>query len=462
MQSIKELCQRENLIVCATIHQPSTTVYNAFDQVMVLTKGRVAYNGLGSSAEDYFKSIGHPMPARTNPAEFMLDVVNAEFSDPEQVEKVLEAWENSKEKRDPEQVEIKKGYENQNISNTSLCSQVQTLLRRHWVITVRDPSLYLGRMVMFMIACSFFAVIYIQARDRVQDQALFRMFLIMWFIGVPTSLGVVVVYVYNEEYKAIRKEVRNGMVNPIAYLIARTIIELPMMILLAISALGIAAYGIANFYANNFVAMIITYAVQLWAFETMAEMFAVSMENPLIGMLQFMNNWFSSFLFAGVMVPEKDVIWPFRLFCYILPLRWGLQSMTYIEYSDSSFGGASITDCPPGGKDPQCIYFTELGNNTDGFKCTGADFNPLACYGATGDQVLTSLGKNYQSISAKDTVGWDVLYVLIIGAVFKVFYMIMLVTNVNKASVVKPHGARSGSLTGVTKKIAPADSSLAL
>jgi len=33
MTFIKELAAEENLIVCATIHQPSTTIYNMFDQV---------------------------------------------------------------------------------------------------------------------------------------------------------------------------------------------------------------------------------------------------------------------------------------------------------------------------------------------------------------------------------------------------------------------------------------------
>jgi hypothetical protein len=40
---------------------------------------------------------------------------------------------------------------------------------------VRDPTLYIGRMVMFLCSMIFFAIIYVKARDRVQGQVLARM-----------------------------------------------------------------------------------------------------------------------------------------------------------------------------------------------------------------------------------------------------------------------------------------------
>jgi len=44
-------------------------------------------------------------------------------------------------------------------------------------------------------------------------------------------------------------------------------------------------------------------------------------------MLNFLQVWFTSFLFAGVVIPESMVIWPFRIFCYIMPLKWGISSI---------------------------------------------------------------------------------------------------------------------------------------
>lgn len=32
------------------------------------------------------------------------------------------------------------------------------------------------------------------------------------------------------------------------------------------------------------------------------------------------------------MVPERDVIWPFRIFAFILPMRWTLSSMVLLPH----------------------------------------------------------------------------------------------------------------------------------
>jgi len=48
---------------------------------------------------------------------------------------------------------------------------------------VRDPTLYIGRMVMFLNMCVFFAIIYVKCRDRVQTQVLARVWLCLWHLA---------------------------------------------------------------------------------------------------------------------------------------------------------------------------------------------------------------------------------------------------------------------------------------
>ena len=35
--------------------------------------------------------------------------------------------------------------------------------------------------------------------------------------------------------------------------------------------------------------------------------------NPLIGILSFVNCWFTSFLFCGFFLPEDDIPWPLKV-----------------------------------------------------------------------------------------------------------------------------------------------------
>ena len=189
----------------------------------------------------------------------MLNVVNAEFSYPKQVDEILNQFQQNDfgcNHTGPLGDVSSKG--------TSILTQTMTLVRRHGLITYRDPSMYVGRMIMFLVACIFFSVIYIESRSRSQDQVFARMWLVLWFLGVPSSLGVVATYVYNEEFFAIKREVKNGLLSPYSYLLANLIIQIPFMILLSLFALAIPAYGMVKWYGQHFVQVVMMYALTLW------------------------------------------------------------------------------------------------------------------------------------------------------------------------------------------------------
>lgn len=74
------LLTSNQLIVIASIHQPSTTTFELFDKLLLLSGGRTCYFGPTGNVSQYFEQIGYPIPQHTNPAEFILDVVSADFS----------------------------------------------------------------------------------------------------------------------------------------------------------------------------------------------------------------------------------------------------------------------------------------------------------------------------------------------------------------------------------------------
>ena len=50
------------LIVYAQIHQPSSEIFTLFDNLLLLSKGRIVYLGPAVKAVPHFASIGHPCP----------------------------------------------------------------------------------------------------------------------------------------------------------------------------------------------------------------------------------------------------------------------------------------------------------------------------------------------------------------------------------------------------------------
>ena len=107
-------------------------------------------------------------------------------------------------------------------------------------------------------------------------------------------------------------------------------------------------------------------------------------------------NWFNCFLFNGIAIPREDVIWPFRLFCYVLPYGWAQPTITLLSMvKANSWEGAFRCDPATGlaidGPTALAANTTvdycnpAVDENGDGFYCP--DILPPACYGRTGKQV---------------------------------------------------------------------------
>ncbi|XP_073134108.1 ABC transporter G family member 25-like [Henckelia pumila] len=65
--------------VVTSLHQPSSRVYQMFDDLIVLSEGRCIYFGKRSEAMGYFESVGFSPCFPMNPADFMLDLANGVY-----------------------------------------------------------------------------------------------------------------------------------------------------------------------------------------------------------------------------------------------------------------------------------------------------------------------------------------------------------------------------------------------
>jgi ABC-type multidrug transport system ATPase subunit/ABC-type multidrug transport system permease subunit len=74
ISTLKDLA-RLGCTVISTIHQPSSEVFHMFDRVMLLTSGRLLFDGAVDGPEGmsaYFRKVGLPVPEETNPADHVM------------------------------------------------------------------------------------------------------------------------------------------------------------------------------------------------------------------------------------------------------------------------------------------------------------------------------------------------------------------------------------------------------
>jgi len=74
-QTLKELAESGSCTVICTIHQPQTKIFKLFDELIILNKGHVLYQGPADEIISHYTDAGFPCPAYTNPADHILDVV---------------------------------------------------------------------------------------------------------------------------------------------------------------------------------------------------------------------------------------------------------------------------------------------------------------------------------------------------------------------------------------------------
>ena len=62
-----------------------------FDDLILLSEGRMLYSGPADQALSYFGQLGHQCPQHYNPAEFLADIISVDASTPEAQQKTRQA-----------------------------------------------------------------------------------------------------------------------------------------------------------------------------------------------------------------------------------------------------------------------------------------------------------------------------------------------------------------------------------
>lgn len=69
---LAELAKSEKKLIIATIHQPSTLIFQSMDKLYLLKAGECLYNGPANKIVSYMEEIGVSVNYRMNPADFFM------------------------------------------------------------------------------------------------------------------------------------------------------------------------------------------------------------------------------------------------------------------------------------------------------------------------------------------------------------------------------------------------------
>ena len=223
---------------------------------------------------------------------------------------------------------------------------------------------------------------YLASRKNDQKQVPFRLYL-WWVLALPACMSITSLIGTNRDTFSVVYELRAGMYK-IFHRRQRRLGADPALFVLSL-VINLAAFAVGNWPWDNFITFVVTFAITLWVYDSFAQLMAVSFKSPVIGMLGFLGYWSSSIVFCGLVFRATDVV-VFRLFYYVLPLKWTFNASGYDVYMPTaSFKGAALCDA---GADALTLAWAP-GLPAGGFYCDGAATS-FGCWGATGEQVLNT------------------------------------------------------------------------
>ena len=162
---LKQIAVENNIVVVYTIHQPSIEIFNLFDNLMILDKGKNIYFGNAQAAIDYYAQMDYAVPMNTNPANHFITIA---LRGPERNQQFYDHYNSfilPSIKEESAKCDKLEPFENKNKLVGPL-TQYMILLVRAFKIFVRNPMSFVIRFVQICFLIIIFCMLYFQmSRD---------------------------------------------------------------------------------------------------------------------------------------------------------------------------------------------------------------------------------------------------------------------------------------------------------
>ncbi|XP_022762408.1 ABC transporter G family member 11-like [Durio zibethinus] len=304
MSRIASLNRKDGIgrTIIASIHQPSSEVFQLFHNLYLLSVGKTVYFGPVSAANEFFALNGFPCPSLQNPSDHFLKTINKDFDKDielgfangiptEEVINILVKSYKSSDVYQEVQKEIAQickqdgGALERNESHASFFTQCHVLTRRSFINMYRDLGYYWLRLVIYIALSGALATVFshlgtsygsIQARGS----------LIMFVASFLTFMAIGGFPSFVEEMKVFERERLNGHYGVTAFVLGNTFSGLPFLALVAIIP-GAIAYFLPGLHKGyeHFLFFVITLFACMMLVESLMMIVASLVPNFLMGII---------------------------------------------------------------------------------------------------------------------------------------------------------------------------------
>ncbi|KXN92002.1 ATP-binding cassette sub-family G member 2 [Leucoagaricus sp. SymC.cos] len=345
--------------VIASIHQPSSQLYQRFDTILVLSQGHALYSGLGSMAPIYHfrtnaANVAPPYPEGYNVADYLLEVASDppvglfDLSPPNRQRRsgshettdkehnILQKEGGSQRSADglPAGLNGTPADRSRRRSNyaTTFLTQFQYLSGREWKILRRDKSLFITHLAVACVLGVFCGGLYYQTDETIAG--------FQSRVGCLFFLGALIAFsslsaLYNivEIRPLFLRERSSAYYSPTAWLLSRFFFDMIPLRLIPTIIVSTVTYWMAglahhpaNFFKFLFVLVLYSMAMTLFNF-----FLGTLFQNGGIAILLSALTALYQMTFAGFFVHLNSIPPVLRWLQWLCPLKYCLEALSVNE-----------------------------------------------------------------------------------------------------------------------------------
>ncbi|KAI6694355.1 hypothetical protein NL676_022065 [Syzygium grande] len=364
---------RDGRTVIASIHQPSSEVFELFDRLYLLSGGKTVYFGEASEAYEFFAQAGFPCPALRNPSDHFLRCVNSDFdkvkatlrgsmkirfeatdgplekfTTAEAIRVLIDFYRTSqcsyaaKQKVD-EMSKAKGTVLDSGGSQASFLMQAFTLTKRSFINMSRDFGYYWLRLAIYIVVTVCIGTIYLNIGTG-YNSILARGSCASFVFGFVTFMSIGGFPSFVEDMKVFQRERLNGHYGVTAFVISNTLSATPFLILITFLA-GTICYFMVRLHPGfeHYLFFVLCLYGSVTVVESLMMAIASVVPNFLMGIITGAGIQGIFMLVSGYFRLPKDIpkpIWRYPM-SYISFHFWALQGQYQNDLNGMLFDNRS-------------------------------------------------------------------------------------------------------------------------
>jgi ABC-type multidrug transport system ATPase subunit len=361
----RDLARRQNKTVVISLLQPSPEIFSLFDDVLLLSEGRVLYFGPTSEVQGYFETLGLVCPPQRDVADFLCDLSTPQQVQYEKAKPNFEAFSlqgrNTRPRSAGDYADIWVSsplYENQEaeaeareaLENSvdtkmymdgvpefqqSFVESTWTLMKRQVILTRRNTAFLLGRIGLVTVVGLLFGSLFFNMNMTKAQITMSLVFAAVLFLGLGQSALLVI---YFDARAVFYKQRAANFYRTISYVLATSMVQVPVAVVETL-LFGSLTYWMSGFVADvpSFFVFELFLLLIIMVFSGVFFFLSAAMPNLHIAEPVAMVALLFFVMFAGFIV-SKDQIPDWLMWMYWAdPVSWAVRGIAVSQYRSSEF-----------------------------------------------------------------------------------------------------------------------------